>query len=172
MRRNISTQRQPNRPRRVAQEPKRPWWLYVFIPGMLVVAVGAAISLMPKGGATQGSLQADVSWPPYVRNAASPVRQAYAYVVDHSNMQYIPCYCGCGQHAGHTSVHDCFVQRSHAQGGPAAFDDHGANCDMCVQIVLDVERLVKSGKTMGEARQYVTARYGDIGPATNTPPIP
>ncbi len=51
-------------------------------------------------------------------------------------------------------------------------DSHGANCQMCVDTALDAKRLVNQGKSVREARHYVAAQYGGLGPSTNTPLVP
>lgn len=41
-----------------------------------------------------------------------------------ADLQYIPCYCGCGQ-AGHTSNRDCYL-RSPLGARPVVWDPHAA----------------------------------------------
>ncbi|MBI4201372.1 MAG: hypothetical protein HY531_03660 [Chloroflexi bacterium] len=146
----------------------------MLIPAALVVALGAGVPLIFQGGASSSAtFPQGVALPAYVRGASLKVKAAYADAIQHASvLQYIPCWCGCGQHSGHTSVHDCFVQYGHLSGGTVAFDEHGANCDMCVELVQDAKRLTEDGQTIRQVRQYATAKYGTYGPATNTPPAP
>lgn len=163
------------RPRPGAQQNKagRGWWLYLAIPAVIVVALAVVVPMLRPGGSSSPGLPEGVAFPSYVQAGPFDVKEAYAYAVEHPEvLQYMPCYCGCGQHSGHTGIHDCFVQQGHITGGPVVFDSHGANCQMCVDIARDAKRLVQQGKTLQEARQYVAAQYGGLGPATNTPPIP
>ncbi len=147
--------------------------LYVVVPSIVVVVVGLFIINLMSGSSGGSEDTSGMTFPSYAAAFPVSVKQAYSHAVESSDvLQYIPCFCGCGEHAGHISVHDCFVRREHINGGPVAFDDHGANCDMCVNIVLDAKRLTNQGKSIKDIRQYVTAQYSKIGPSTKTPPIP
>ena len=60
---------------------------------------------------------AKVVWPDYVLNAPPEVQQLYEFQVTHGElMRYMPCFCGCGQFAGHKNNRDCYVQRVNADG--------------------------------------------------------
>lgn len=147
--------------------------LYILVPGIVVVVVGVLVVGLLNGSSGNSGNASNLMYPPYAASLPNTVKVAYDYAVQHSDdLQYIPCFCGCGQHSGHMSVHDCFVKYGHLTGGPVAFDDHGANCDMCVNIVLDAKRLLDDGKSLQDVRQFVVNKYGKIGPGTNTPPIP
>ena len=51
------------------------------------------------------------------------VTAAYAFVVDHPEIsRRLPCFCGCGQTEGHTSLDSCFVRRRDDAG--ALFQEH------------------------------------------------
>ncbi|MBI4233919.1 MAG: hypothetical protein HY686_05700 [Chloroflexi bacterium] len=173
MSRRRPPQRSQKRPRRGVGTARRWPWLYVAIPAVAVVVLGVGVSVWRQGGSPSLGSPEGVAFPAYVRSAPLSVKEAYAYAMERPEiLQYIPCFCGCGQHDGHTSIHDCFVRRGHLSGDPVAFDSHGANCDMCVEAALDTRRLIQQGKTLAEARRFVEARYGSLGPATNTPPVP
>lgn len=149
------------------------WWLYAIVPALVIVVLGVGVSAIQRGGNSSPAAPQGIAFPAYVRQSPSDIKAAYAYAVEHPDMlQYIPCFCGCVQHAGHTSVHDCFVQKRHIQDGIVVFDDHGAGCQMCADIALDAKRLIAQGKSLQEARSYVEAKYSSIGPSTNTPPPP
>ncbi len=58
-----------------------------------------------------------VVWPDYVLNAGGDVKRLYEFQVTHGElMRYMPCFCGCGQNAGHRSNRDCYVRRVNADG--------------------------------------------------------
>jgi hypothetical protein len=58
-----------------------------------------------------------VVWPDYVLNGGAEVRQLYEFQVTHGElMRYMPCFCGCGQNAGHRSNRDCYIRRVNPDG--------------------------------------------------------
>jgi hypothetical protein len=45
------------------------------------------------------------------------VRRLYEFQITHGElMRYMPCFCGCGQNAGHRSNRDCYVHRVNRDG--------------------------------------------------------
>jgi hypothetical protein len=58
-----------------------------------------------------------VVWPDYVLNAPPEVKKLYEFQVTHGDlMRWMPCFCGCGQSAGHRSNRDCYIRRVDADG--------------------------------------------------------
>jgi Protein of unknown function with PCYCGC motif len=58
-----------------------------------------------------------VEWPDYVLQAPPEVKKLYEFQITHGElMRYMPCFCGCGQNAGHRSNRDCYVRRVNADG--------------------------------------------------------
>jgi uncharacterized protein with PCYCGC motif len=58
-----------------------------------------------------------VVWPDYVLKAGSEVKRLYEFQITHGDlMRYMPCFCGCGQNAGHRSNRDCYVRRVNPDG--------------------------------------------------------
>ena len=54
------------------------------------------------------------------------IRDAYEFALARPDvLQYVPCYCGCGLNAGHSSNLDCFIDGVRSDGA-VAFDDHGS----------------------------------------------
>jgi hypothetical protein len=93
------------------------------------------------------------------------VQLAYQFAVDRPDvMQWMVCYCGCGDHSGHKSALNCFVK-----AGGAEFDDHGSNCDVCVGIALDAMTMTDEGRSLKEIRAYTDGKFGAVGPGTDTP---
>jgi len=63
-----------------------------------------------------------VVWPDYVLNAPPEVKELYEFQVTHGDlMRWMPCFCGCGQTAGHRSNRDCYIRRVNPDGS-AVFD--------------------------------------------------
>lgn len=51
------------------------------------------------------------------------VTAAYAFVAEHPQVSHrLPCFCGCGQAEGHTSLDSCFVRRRDDAG--AVLQEH------------------------------------------------
>jgi hypothetical protein len=58
-----------------------------------------------------------VDWPDYVLNAPPEVKELYEFQVENGDlMRWMPCFCGCGQTAGHRSNRDCYIRRVNADG--------------------------------------------------------
>ncbi len=157
-------------------------WLPV-IAG-LVVVVGAGLwfgGLLPmgsggddgsKGPAARAASSSSSSWdqtlPDFISSAPAEVQEAYAFVAaPPSETQYIPCYCGCGEHSGHRWVRDCFV-KDWSQSG-ITYDAHGSGCDICVNIALEVKNGLAKGQSLSTIRKTVDSKYASIGAGTDTP---
>ena len=58
-----------------------------------------------------------VVWPAFVTDAGPEVKRLYEFQITHGElMRYMPCFCGCGQNAGHRSNRDCYVQAVNSDG--------------------------------------------------------
>ena len=102
--------------------------------------------------------------PAEVHAAAVSVQEAYQFNVANPDiMQDIPCYCGCGT-IGHTSNYDCYVSDVD-DAGKISFDNHALGCSICVDITQDVMRMLKDGKSPGDARASIDATYSKYGPS-------
>jgi hypothetical protein len=147
----------------------------VAVPAVVIVLAGLWFGGFFSGGSDSGPLPtasqrpvSDGALPSFVTASGERVIAAYEYALAAADkLVYIPCYCGCGEHSGHKSVRDCFIKSLSASG--VTYDEHGAGCDMCVSIVLDVQRLLAEGKSLAEARAYVDQTYAGIGSPTDTP---
>ena len=66
---------------------------------------------------------------PFVAQTAGPVdlmRQAYVFAARNPDvLDYVPCYCGCGQSDGHRGNTDCFVESRAPNGAVTEWDIHG-----------------------------------------------
>jgi hypothetical protein len=110
----------------------------------------------PSSGAAQGGTLTLAQLP-------SDVAAVYRYVeANQALTQRVPCYCGCGEHSGHGSVRDCFIN---ARG---EYDDHGSGCDICLDIVRDVQKYSGQGMDITAIRARVDGRFKQYGPPTKT----
>ena len=93
-------------------------------------ATGSPPVTSPTTPATYGNLD-DLPMPPlpYMNQTAGPpelMRQAYVFAARNPDiLDYVPCYCGCGQTDGHLSNVDCFVKSRSSDGAVEAWDTHG-----------------------------------------------
>lgn len=99
------------------------------------------------------------------RNNVQDVRieAAYAFAAENPGvLEYIPCSCGCGLRLQHTSVERCFIaSRSGPDGRDVQYDEHGARCWECVDIVHEVRALLAEGRSLAEIRRTIE-RIGDV----------
>ncbi len=80
----------------------------LLLGALILVSVGVLIS----------DYRRQVTW---TRDLAA----AYAFVADHPEVsRYLPCFCGCGQQAGHSSVDSCFVSRRDEAGHVVSENAH------------------------------------------------
>ncbi len=155
-----------------------PAFVFVLATAAIVVVIGIGSVYLTSGGSDTpvasdaptwtGDMVMDVAGEPlpdYVMSADSGVQLAYQFAVDRPDvMQWMVCYCGCGDHSGHKSALNCFVK-----AGGKEFDAHGSNCDVCVGIALDAMTMTEEGRSLSDIRTYIDDTYGNIGPGTDTP---
>jgi hypothetical protein len=60
----------------------------------------------------------------------------------------IYCYCHCSRHSQHYSLLSCFE------------DDHGANCDVCLNQAHLAYLLTRQGRSLDEIRLAMDQQYG------------
>ncbi|SFI81419.1 MULTISPECIES: PCYCGC motif-containing (lipo)protein [unclassified Bacillus (in: firmicutes)] len=90
---------------------------------------------------------------------------------DHELLEWIPCYCGCGESVRHKSNKNCFV-REVKDNGEIIWDSHATTCANCLEIALQSVSLKKNGMSTLEIRQYIDKQYKE-GYAKPTPtPMP
>ncbi|MFN8447820.1 MAG: PCYCGC motif-containing (lipo)protein [Anaerolineae bacterium] len=136
--------------------------LLLALLATVIVITGCATQQLPYAMASESSM------PDFVHSAPAHVRDAYRFAAANPReMEKYPCYCGC-VHLGHTSARACFVKKIDA-AGLITFDNHASGCGICVDITLDVMRLLREGKSSPEIRTYIDATYSQSGPSTNTP---
>ncbi|WP_212774277.1 PCYCGC motif-containing (lipo)protein [Polycladomyces abyssicola] len=62
-------------------------------------------------------------------------------------LQYIPCYCGCGESVGHKNNLNCFVKETKSDGS-IVLDSHGMNCGTCLNIASEAIALKKTSENV------------------------
>lgn len=82
-------------------------------------------------------------------------------------LQWIPCYCGCGESAGHRSNLNCFIAETR-EDGSILWDDHGTRCLVCLEIAVESVQMAQQGKSIKEIREAIDTKYKE-GYAAPTP---
>lgn len=108
--------------------------------------------------------------PSFLQNQPEAVRVVYEAAGKAADLlQWIPCYCGCGESAGHRSSLHCFVHRINDDGS-VIWDDHGTRCGVCLNIAADSINLHLEGKSVKDIRSHIDQAYGKgYAEPTDTP---
>lgn len=84
-------------------------------------------------------------------------------------LQWIPCYCGCGESVGHKSNLNCFIKEVN-EDGSIVWDDHGTRCGVCLEIAVTSAKMKSEGKSDKEIRNFIDETYKTgYGKSTDTP---
>jgi len=108
--------------------------------------------------------------PTFLDEAHPDLVSIYANVPNHQKLlEHIPCYCGCGDSAGHTSNYQCFVHENF-EDGSLQWDDHGTRCGVCLDIAYySMERAEKGDNPMDIRKAVDNAYKEGYARPTNTP---
>lgn len=97
--------------------------------------------------------------PAFLKDVKPEIAAVYANAPAHKELlKNIPCYCGCGESAGHQDNLQCFVHETRANGS-IQWDSHGTTCDTCLNIASEAIGMENQGKTTKEIRQYIDEKY-------------
>jgi Protein of unknown function with PCYCGC motif len=100
------------------------------------------------------------------------VRAAYQFAAAHPEvLSYVPCFCGC-ERAGHRGNEDCFVRERAVNGDVIAWDDHGMECAICLDVADRSRKLFAEGKSVPEIRSAIEKEFGAHGPSHTPTPQP
>ncbi|TLS38062.1 PCYCGC motif-containing (lipo)protein [Pseudalkalibacillus caeni] len=119
-------------------------------------------------------LTADASTSPDFLNEKDETIQVIYELAPHYKqvLESVPCYCGCGESAGHRDNYDCFVHENKEDGG-IVWDDHGTRCGVCLEIAASSMQMSKDGKSLKEIRDSIDSKYNNSDYAKPTPtPMP
>ena len=109
--------------------------------------------------------------PTFLNDKNDDMKAVYLAAAQHPDiLASMPCYCGCGDSAGHKSNLNCFV--ADISKDKVVWDDHGTRCGVCLEIAAESILMSKDGKSLKEIRQYIDENYKE-GYAKPTPtPMP
>ncbi|MEY9976090.1 PCYCGC motif-containing (lipo)protein [Lysinibacillus sp. RC79] len=120
-----------------------------------------------SGDIQEETASADVL-PSFLDNKSEDIRLVYQIAGQSTEvLEWIPCYCGCGESAGHKSNLNCFIQEKR-EVGTIVWDDHGTRCLVCLEIAVQSAKMHKDGMSLKEIRQTIDETYKE-GYAKPTP---
>lgn len=110
--------------------------------------------------------------PSFLDDKDEMMRTIYLAAAANSELlQWIPCYCGCGESAGHLHNGNCFFKEIRPDG-VIVWDDHGTRCNNCQEIAAYSVMMKIEGKSTLEIRNWIDENYKE-GYAKPTPtPMP
>lgn len=108
--------------------------------------------------------------PKFLDSQPEQVRAIYGIAGANAELlEYMPCFCGCGETAGHKNNKNCFIHSINSDGS-VVWDDHGTRCGLCMEITVVAAGMKHEGKSDLEIRNFIDETYGsDYGPSTDTP---
>jgi hypothetical protein len=167
---------------------------FVFMRGGEQPAAPAEASIAPVAPATDAShathaTPAQVQQPvvvpkPHPQKDLPPLRMpgyplgrspevitaAYRFAAEHPEvLTYVPCFCGC-ERGGHRGNEDCFVKARAANGDVTEWEEHGMECNVCLDVAQQAMQMHASGASVRDIRAAVEAKWA--GQATNHTPTP
>jgi Protein of unknown function with PCYCGC motif len=106
--------------------------------------------------------------PTFLNDKPEEMQMIYqAAAMNKELLEQMPCYCGCGEEAGHKNNYDCFVNENKADGS-LVWDDHGTKCGVCLEIAAKSVLDLNDGKSIKEIREKIDSTY-EKGYAKPTP---
>ncbi len=133
----------------------------------------AAVDVKPLGPHKQANLPPLPFGPrdPLPRPTAV-VAQVFQFAAEHPEvLSYVPCFCGC-DHMGHKGNDDCFVRQRAANGDVIAWEPHGTECQVCIDVGQQAMQMYSSGASVAQIRATIEKKYPNAQFHTPTPPVP
>lgn len=150
------------------------WVLPGIVIAIVIAGLSAGLFIGLRGSDESEAAGYHGPYPGFVTSSTTPnAKKGYKLAVDYmTQLDMIPCFCGCGQHSGHKSVRNCFIKPGSPQGANVQFDQHGAGCKMCVDIVLEAADRLQNGDSLKDVRALIEDEWkDDLDTMTPTPPV-
>lgn len=97
------------------------------------------------------------------------ITAAYRFAADHPEiLSYVPCFCGC-ERSGHGANHDCFVKQRAENGDVVAWDEHGVECAVCIDVANRSRQMFESGASVRDIRAAIDKEFGANAPGAHMP---
>ena len=98
------------------------------------------------------------------------ITAAYKFAAEHPEiLTYVPCFCGC-ERMGHRGNEDCFVKARDVNGDVVAWEDHGMECAVCLDVATRARQMYTSGASVSDIRAAVEKEFTPL--STNHTPTP
>lgn len=108
----------------------------------------------------------------YARNPPQVIRASYRFAAEHPEvLNFVPCFCGC-ERAGHRGSHDCFVASRDPKGRVTAWDTHGIECDICLDVAFSAMQMHNGGASVSAIRAAIDKKYKADGHGHGGTPTP
>lgn len=100
------------------------------------------------------------------------VAQVFHFAAEHPEvLSYVPCFCGC-DHMGHKGNDDCFVKTRAANGDVVAWEPHGSECQVCIDVAQQSMQMYSSGASVTQIRAAIDKKYAGTYQFHTPTPIP
>jgi hypothetical protein len=135
-----------------------------------VARAEAAARLGPHKQASLPPVPFQVGYQP--PRPAEVVVAAYQFAAEHPEiLSYIPCFCGC-ERAGHQGNADCFVRSRAENGDVLEWDEHGVDCQICIDVATRSRQMHSSGASVRDIRAAIDKEFGQPNPSKMPTPHP
>ncbi|MBI4263149.1 MAG: hypothetical protein HY657_02135 [Acidobacteria bacterium] len=140
------------------------------VPNAAVIARAEALAgLGPHQQASLPPIPFQAYAPPRPREV---VVAAYQFAAEHPEiLSYVPCFCGC-ERSGYVGNHDCFVRQRAQNGDVVAWDEHGVECAVCIDVATRARQMHASGGSVHDIRTVVDQEFARSPVRTPTPHPP
>jgi hypothetical protein len=97
--------------------------------------------------------------PNFLNDQPDEIKTLYAAAGKHEELlSYMPCYCGCGESAGHQDNGNCFI-KERDEDGSIVWDDHGTKCGVCLEIAATAIIEYEKGMPIKDVREMIDEQY-------------
>jgi len=87
------------------------------------------------------------------------ITAAYRFAAEHPEiLTYVPCFCGC-ERSGHHGNEDCFVKSRGPNGDVQEWEDHGMECNVCLDVAQQAMQMYASGASVRDIRAGVESKW-------------
>lgn len=116
------------------------------------------LSFKDNGDIQEETKSADVL-PSFLNDQPEEIKTLYAAAAKHEELlSYMPCYCGCGESAGHMDNGNCFI-KERKENGVIVWDDHGTKCGVCLEIAAKAIIEHEKGMSIKDVRDLIDEQY-------------